>query len=222
MLQGAGGMIIWPAEYLRSLGRLTRAHGVLFIADEVLTGFGRTGRLFACEHGPVAPDILCLSKGLTGGYLPLAATLATERVYEAFLSEDRTRALLHGHSYTANALACAVALESLSLMDEERSLERVARLERLFEERIERLRRLPAVLDARGIGAVAALDVRPSGGGGYMDSLGPRLSAEFLGRGIFLRPLGNVLYFLPPYAITDDEAHWVFDAIEDVLAGLAD
>jgi adenosylmethionine-8-amino-7-oxononanoate aminotransferase len=222
MLQGAGGMIIWPAEYLRRLGRLTHAHGVLFIADEVLTGFGRTGRLFACEHGPVAPDILCLSKGLTGGYLPLAATLATERVYEAFLSEDRTRALLHGHSYTANALACAVALESLTLMDEERSLERVARLERLFRERIERLRRLPAVLDARGIGAVAALDVRPSGGGGYMDSLGPRLSAEFLGRGIFLRPLGNVLYFLPPYAITDDEAHWVFDAIEDVLAGLTD
>jgi adenosylmethionine-8-amino-7-oxononanoate aminotransferase len=168
----------------------------------------------------VAPDILCLSKAITGGCLPLAATLVTEGIHASFLSEDRGRALLHGHSYTANALACAAALESLAIIDEERSLERVERLAQLFAARLERLRALPAVRDARGIGGVAALELAPRSGGGYLDDLGPRLAAEFLARDILLRPLGNVLYFMPPYAITDAEAHDVFDAMEEVVRGL--
>jgi adenosylmethionine-8-amino-7-oxononanoate aminotransferase len=220
MLQGAGGMIVWPPEFLRHVREATRRRGIILIADEVLTGFGRTGKLFACEHGPVTPDILCLSKALTGGYLPFAATLATEEVYDAFLAGDRARTLFHGHSYTGNALSSAVALESLAVFDDERCLERVGRLERLFRERLDGLRRLPAVADARGIGAVAAVELTaPAGEGGYLDPRGPALARAFLERGILLRPLGNVLYFLPPYAITDAEAHRVFDAMEDVLRG---
>src|SRR5262249_17893111 len=117
MLQGAGGMIVWRPESLREVRELTARHGVPLIADEVLTGFGRTGMFFSCEHGPVAPDILCLSKGLTGGYLPLGATLASGEIYGSFLSEDRGRTFFHGHSFTGNALACAVALESLAILD---------------------------------------------------------------------------------------------------------
>jgi adenosylmethionine-8-amino-7-oxononanoate aminotransferase len=223
MLQGAGGMIVWPPEFLRGARELTRRHGVLLIADEVLTGFGRTGKLFACEHGPISPDLLCLSKALTAGYLPLGATLASDALYESFLSEDRRRTFFHGHSYTANALACAVALESLAIIEEEGVLERVRELEKLFAERLERCRRLPQVGDVRGIGAVAAIELRSpepeaGGAGGYLDAVGPRLQRRLLERGILLRPLGNVVYFLPPLCIGDAEAHAVFDALEEAVA----
>ncbi|HVT60431.1 MAG TPA: adenosylmethionine--8-amino-7-oxononanoate transaminase [Thermoanaerobaculia bacterium] len=217
MLQGAGGMLVHPPDFLREVRALTRRHGIPLIADEVLTGFGRTGRLFACEHGPVAPDLLCLSKALTGGYLPLAATLASAEIYRSFLSPDRGRALFHGHSYTANALACAVALESLALFEEEDRLGRIAALERLFAARLARLRRHPRVAAVRGIGAMAALELAPASAGGYLDELGPHLARRLLDRGLLLRPLGNVLYVLPPYVITDEEAHHLFDGIEAVL-----
>nr|MDP9122591.1 aminotransferase class III-fold pyridoxal phosphate-dependent enzyme [Acidobacteriota bacterium] len=216
-LQGAGGMRVHSAEFLREVRALTAEHGVPLIADEVLTGFGRTGRLFACEHGPIAPDLLCLSKALTGGYLPLAVTLASEEIYASFLSTDRTRTLFHGHSYTGNALACAVALESLALFEEEDRLGRIVRLERLFAERLARLRSHPRVASTRQLGGMAALDLRPAGEGGYLDSLGPHLASELLARDVLLRPLGDVLYFLPPYVISDEEAHGVFDVIEEVL-----
>jgi adenosylmethionine-8-amino-7-oxononanoate aminotransferase len=195
----------------------TARRGIPLIADEVLTGFGRTGKLFACEHGPIVPDILCLSKALTAGYLPFAATLASDEVYRSFLSEDRTRTLFHGHSYTGNALACAVALESLALFEEENRLGRVAELEQLFAGRLERLRDHPAVAEVRGIGAMAAVELRPEREGGYLDDLGPRLYAEALARGVLLRPLGNILYVLPPLVITDEEAHRVFDVIEELV-----
>ena len=219
MLQGAGGMLVWPASFLREARELCDRHGVLLIADEVLTGFGRTGKMFACEHGPVTPDIICLSKALTGGYMPLAATLATDAIYEAFLSEDRGKTLFHGHSYTGNALSCAVALESLAVLEDERVLERVGRLESLMTRRLKPIGRRDGVADVRGIGGVAAIELRPRGSisSGYLDPVGPRLAEELLRRGILLRTLGNVLYFIPPYVITDDEAERVFDAIDDVL-----
>ena len=218
MLQGAGGMRVWPVEFLRRVRELCDRFGVLLIADEVFTGFGRTGKLFACEHGPIVPDILCLSKAITGGYLPLAATLSTDAIFDAFLSDDRGRTFFHGHSYTANALACAVAVESLAIIEDEDVMTRVGEIERLFAARLERYRSHPAVADARGIGGLAALELAPTGRDtGYLDALGPRLYDEFLARDILLRPLGNCLYFLPPYVITDDEAHRVFDAIDEVL-----
>ncbi len=224
MLQGAGGMIVHPPTFLREVRELTAVHGVPLVADEVLTGFGRTGRLFACEHAGVEPDLLCLSKALTGGYLPLAATLASAEIYASFLSEDRGRAFFHGHSYTANALACAVALESLAVLEEERSLERVGRLERLFAARLARLAAHPCVASTRALGGMAALDLAPASGGaspdGYLSAMGPELASRFLARGLLLRPLGNVLYLLPPYAIADAEAAWAFDVVEEVLASV--
>ena len=215
MLQAAGGMIVWPAEFVAGVRQLCDRHGVLMIADEVLTGFGRTGKMFACEHARVSPDILCLSKALTAGYLPLGVTAATEAVYEAFLSEDRGKTFFHGHSYTANPLACAVAIASLELFRETDVMARVGRLERQIREGLEPLRNLPNVSDVRGIGGVGVVEL--TGDGGYLDAIGPRLSAAFLARGLLLRPLGNIVYFMPPYAIADEEAAWALEQITEVV-----
>jgi adenosylmethionine-8-amino-7-oxononanoate aminotransferase len=215
MLQGAGGMIMWPAASLAGVREACYRHGVLLIADEVLTGFGRTGRMFACEHASVTPDILCLSKALTAGYLPLAATAATNAVYDAFLSDDRTKTFFHGHSFTANPLACAVALASLDLIEEGRVLERIARLELQLRTGLSPLADLPTVEDVRVLGGVGVVELKSDGG--YLDSLGPRLYGAFLDRGLLLRPLGNVLYFMPPYVTTDAEVEWVIGCIRDVV-----
>jgi adenosylmethionine-8-amino-7-oxononanoate aminotransferase len=213
MLQGAGGMIVWPAEFVAGVRRLCDRYETLMIADEVLTGFGRTGKMFACEHAGITPDILCLSKALTAGYLPLGVTAATGRVYEAFLSDDRGKTFFHGHSYTANPLACAVALASLDLFRGEAVLARVLRLEEQLRAGFEPLRSLG---DVRVIGGVAAVELR-SDKPGYLDQIGPRLAAAFLDRGLLLRPLGNVVYFMPPYCITESETAWALEQIAAVL-----
>lgn len=215
MLQGAGGMIVWPREFLGGVRRLCDRYGVLLIADEVLTGFGRTGRMFACEHAQVTPDILCLSKALTAGYLPLGVTAATDAIYEAFLSTDRGQTFFHGHSYTANPLACAVAIASLELFREHDVLERVGRLERQLKAGLEPLRSLPCVGDVRVIGGVGVVEL--VGDSGYLADIGTRLGAAFLERDLLLRPLGNVVYFMPPYAITVAETEWALAQIGDVL-----
>jgi adenosylmethionine-8-amino-7-oxononanoate aminotransferase len=216
MLQGAGGMVVWPAEFLRTVRESCNRYGTLLIADEVLTGFGRTGKMFACEHAGVSPDIICLSKALTAGYLPLGATVVTNAIYEAFLSEDRTKTFFHGHSYTANPLACAVALASLDLFRDEPVLERVAALERRLRQGLEPLRAAGGV---RVIGGVGIIEVK-SGPEGYLSGLGPRLYRTFLDRGLLLRPLGNVVYFMPPYVVSDAETAWAIEQILDVLAVL--
>jgi adenosylmethionine-8-amino-7-oxononanoate aminotransferase len=221
MLQGAAGMIIWPKEFLAGVRALCDRAGTLMIADEVFTGFGRTGKMFACEHASVAPDILCLSKAITGGYMPLGATLATEDVYAAFLSEDRTRTFFHGHSFTANPLACAVGVASLKLFEEEGVLARVRSIERWLRDGLAPLRELPTVGDVRVLGDVGVVELvsdrTTKSAGGYLDQIGPRLTRAFLDRGLLLRPLGNVLYFLPPYVITEDETAWALQQIADVL-----
>ena len=173
MLQAAGGMIVWPAEFLAGVRQLCDRYGTLMIADEVLTGFGRTGKMFACEHASVSPDIICLSKALTAGYLPLGATAVTKPIYEAFLSEDRTKTFFHGHSYTANPLACAVALASLDLFREEGTLDRVAVLEATLRAGLDPLRRLESVGDVRVIGGVGIVEMR-SEEPGYLNEFGPR------------------------------------------------
>ena len=216
MLQAAGGMIISPPEFLSGARRLCDQYGTLLIADEVLTGFGRTGRMFACEHAAVKPDLVCLSKALTAGYLPLGVTAATESIYEAFLSEDRGKTFFHGHSYTANPLACAVGLASLDLFRENAVIERVQALERQLRAGLEPLRRLHVVGDVRVIGGVGVVELE-SESADYLDRAGPRMAAAFLDRGILLRPLGNILYFMPPYVITEAETAWVIEQIAEVL-----
>ncbi len=214
MLQGAGGMIVWPREFLAGVRQLCDRYGVLMIADEVLTGFGRTGRMFACQHAGISPDIICLSKALTAGYLPMGVTAATENIYNAFLSDDRAKTFFHGHSYTANPLACAVAIASLDLFEETNALAAVARLEQHMLAELTPLRELQIVEDVRILGGVGILELN---GTGYLDQLGPRLAAAFLDRGLLLRPLGNVLYFMPPYVITEDQTQWAIEQISAVL-----
>ena len=224
MLQGAGGMIVWPADFLSGVRRLCDRFGVLLIADEVLTGFGRTGRMFACEHAGVTPDMVCLSKALTAGYLPLGATVVTSAIYDAFLSSDHSKTFFHGHSFTANPLACAVALASLDLFEHADVLNDVRRIEAQLIDGLSRLRDLPLVGDVRVIGAVGAIefvsDTKVRGAAGYLDSIGPHLAAAFLERGLLLRPLGNVLYFMPPYVITADEVEWSLSQIAEVIGSL--
>ncbi len=221
MLQGAGGMIVWPAEFLSGVRKLCDSFGTLLIADEVLTGFGRTGRMFACEHAGVRPDIMCLSKALTAGYLPMAVTAATEELYDAFLDDSRSKAFFHGHSYTANPLGCAVAIASLNIFAEERTLQRIQAIERHFQSRLNQLRELPAVGDVRGIGGIAAVELLANDSG-YLAEMGPQLTAAFLARGLLLRPLGNIVYFMPPYVISDAEVDWAFDQIHAVISSLVE
>jgi adenosylmethionine-8-amino-7-oxononanoate aminotransferase len=220
LLQGAGGMIVHPEEFLTGIRRLTAVHDVLLIADEVLTGFGRTGRMFACERAGVAPDFMCVAKGLTGGFLPLAATLTTDRVHDAFTGPDRSRAFFHGHSYTANPIACAAANANLQIFDTEPVFERIAAIENVHVARLPAFAAHPGVADARHIGSVAAIELKVPDAG-YLSSLRPRLYEYFLNRGVLLRPLGNVVYVLPPYVITPDQLDFVYDVIRDSLALLS-
>ena len=216
LLQGAGGMIVHPEEFLSGVRRLTGAHDVLLIADEVLTGFGRTGRMFSCERAAVVPDLMCVAKGLTGGFLPLAATFATDRVHDAFIGGDRARAFFHGHSYTANPIACAAANASLQIFESEPVLDRIAAIGNVHAARLPAFAAHPAVTDIRHIGTVAAIELKVPDAG-YLSSLRPRLYDFFLSRGVLLRPLGNVVYILPPYVITPDQLNFVYDVIRDSL-----
>jgi adenosylmethionine-8-amino-7-oxononanoate aminotransferase len=203
---------VWPPEFVAGARQLCDEFGTLLIADEVFTGFGRTGKMFACEHANISPDLMCISKALTAGYLPLGATLVTERIYNAFLSDDRSKTFFHGHSYTANPLACAVALASLELFEEEPVLQNVARIERQLRAGLEPLRALGHVKDVRVIGGMGAVELNADSPG-YLHEMGPRLTVEFLKQGLLLRPLGNVVYFLPPYVISEAETEWALAVI---------
>jgi adenosylmethionine-8-amino-7-oxononanoate aminotransferase len=216
LLQGAGGMIVHPEEFLDGIRRLTTAHDVLLIADEVLTGFGRTGRMFACERAGIAPDFMCIAKGLTGGFLPLAATLTTDRVHDAFTGTEHSRAFFHGHSYTANPIACAAANANLQIFDTEPVFERIASIEKVHAARLPAFAAHLCVDDVRYIGTVAAIELKVPDAG-YLSSLRSRLYEFFLNRGVLLRPLGNVVYILPPYVITSAELDFVYDVIRDSL-----
>ncbi len=219
LVQGAAGMRMCRPIFIQRLAERLRSAGVLLIFDEVMTGFGRTGSLFACEQAQVTPDLLCLSKGLTGGFLPMSVTVCREAIYAAFLGETFDRAFAHGHSFTANPLGCAAALASLSLFAEENTLERIATIEAIHRHRLSALIGQPRVERPRVMGSIAALDIQASDAG-YASRIGLFLRQFFLDRGLLLRPLGNTLYLLPPYCITADELHRAWDTVEAALQQL--
>jgi adenosylmethionine-8-amino-7-oxononanoate aminotransferase len=201
LVQGAAGMLMQPDGYLTRVRELCDAHGVLLICDEVATGFGRTGAMFACDHEGITPDLMCVGKGLTGGYLPLAATLATERIYEGFLGESRT--FFHGHTYTGNPLACAAAIATLELFERKRTLARleakIALLSRLLELRIAPL---GAVAEVRERGFMVGIELSPSPVG---EDLGHQVTLAARSRGAIIRPLGDVVVLMPPLSISEGE-----------------
>jgi adenosylmethionine-8-amino-7-oxononanoate aminotransferase len=217
LLQGAGGMALVRESFLRRVEALVRASGALLIADEVMTGFGRSGSLFACGRAGLRPDLMALSKGLTGGFLPMGVTLAREALYEGFIGTEPGLTLFHGHSFTANPLGCAAALASLDL------LERHPERHRLFEARhrpyLEALASHPLVRRPRLLGSVAAFDLATEDPG-YLNPLGRRLQREALTRGVFLRPLGQVVYLLPPLCLDDDQLARCYAVIGEALATL--
>lgn len=213
LLLGAGGMRVYAPEVLAEMKRLCAAHGVLLIADEVLTGFGRTGTLFACEQAGVTPDILCVAKGITGGALPLAATLCRADIFGAHYSRDRARAFFHSSSYTANPIACAAALENLKIWEDEPVRARVAALGALQEKGLARLTGDPRFKNPRRLGTIAAIDVAAENPG-YLAEVGPRLYDYFQSRDLLLRPLGDVIYLMPPYCATADDLDRAYAAIE--------
>ena len=211
LVQGAAGMWIHPPAYLAALHELAHRHGMLFIADEVATGFGRTGRMFACEHAAITPDILCLAKGVSGGYLPLAATLATEEIFAAFLGPyEEFRAFFHGHTYTGNPLGCAVGLASLAVFREERTLELLdAKIARLAARLTADVAPLSHVGDVRQQGVMVGIELvaEPAGRVPYPPAarIGQRVVRGARARGVVLRPLGNVIVLMPPLAISAAE-----------------
>ncbi len=213
LVQGAGGMRMCRPEFVQNLVERLKAAGVLVIFDEVMTGFGRTGDLFACLKAGVTPDLICLSKGLTGGYLPLSATVCRDELYNAFLDDDFDKAFTHGHSFTANPLGCAAGLASMDLLLSPETQDRIAAIEAVHRERLAGLAAMPNLEHPRLTGTIAAIDAKAADSG-YTASVGPKLKAFFLEQGLLIRPLGNVIYVLPPYCIRDDELHRAYDAIE--------
>lgn len=214
LVLGAGGMLMYSPQALAEMARICAVHGVLFIADEVMTGWGRTGKLFACEHAGITPDILCLAKGLTGGSLPLAVTLCKPAIFEAHRSTDRSKTFFHSSSYTANPIACAAAVANLEVWKTEPVAERIGQVSKLQAEALGRLAQLPMLRDARQLGTITALDLMVNDAG-YLADAGPRLYASLLARGVLLRPLGNTVYVLPPYCLTADDVAYIYAAIED-------
>ncbi len=214
LLQGAGGMRIYGAETLKQLRAACDAHGVLLIFDEIFTGFGRTGAMFAADYADVVPDIMTLGKALTGGFSPLAATVASKKVYAAFHDDDAEKALMHGPTYTGHALACAAAEASLDLFESEPRLDQVAAIEQHCRETLMPLRQLLAVKDVRILGAVAAVEM--------FDPFDlEKLRDTFIAAGVFIRPLGQVVYITPAYTISEEELSMLTGAIVRVVTELA-
>ncbi len=217
LVLGAGGMLNYSPVVLTELKRIAARHGTLLIADEVMTGWGRTGSVFACEQADVAPDILCTSKGLTGGALPLAATLCTAEIFLAHLSSDRRKTFFHSSSYTANPIACAAAVANLAVWENEPVRERIGGLAVMQADRLLRFEGDSRFGNIRRIGTITAMDLAVPGAG-YLADVGPKLRAFFRERKVLIRPLGNIIYLMPPYCVTAAELDRAYDAIDEAAA----
>ena len=222
-------MLVWPKGVLKEMERLCRKYDILLIADEVATGFGRTGTMFACEQEGVRPDLLCVAKGLTGGYLPLAATLTTERIYQGFLFDyTEQKTFFHGHTYTGNPLACRAALANLQIFEKDRTLEKLQPKINLLSERLKMFYNLPFVGDIRQKGFMVGIelvrDKLSKEAFPWQQQIGIKVCREARSHGVMLRPLGNVIVLMPPLVITADELenllNITFRAIETVGKGI--
>jgi adenosylmethionine-8-amino-7-oxononanoate aminotransferase len=213
LVQGVAGMRMHDVGMLDRYASIVREYGGLCIADEVMTGFGRTGELFASGEMKVAPDIICLSKGLTSGTLPLAVTMCREDLFNEFISKDHSRTFFHGHTYTANPIACAVALASLDITTSQECAEARAQIAASHRGFIERLRGEEGISSPRAQGTIVACDLETKESGGYQHTAAQRARDFFIERGVLLRPLGNVVYFMPPYCVSDDELRRGYEAI---------
>lgn len=219
LVQGAAGMIMYEASALDELLHVCESSNVITIADEVMTGFGRTGKMFATDHCSFKPDIICLSKGITGGFMPLGATLCTEKVYSAYLTADRTKTFFHGHSYTANPLACAAGVASMELLESKEVQRDIKGLCEEMRTAADWFLGSP-IVKPRSCGTILALELN-TGEQGYLAAIGEKVAPFFHERGIIMRPLGNVIYIIPPYCISQDQLRKIFNSIDEFLRSLA-
>lgn len=217
LVQGAAGMLMHKAEDLSELMKVCRKQKILMIQDEVFTGFGRTGKLFAAGHLSEKPDIMCFSKGLTGGTMPMGITSCSQEIFDEFLSDDQYKTLFHGHSFTANPLACTAALASMELLLQPETLENIDIIVKKHSVFSEILSRHSKVENVRQTGTILAWEIISSEKTSYFNDIGKMLYKEFLNRGIILRPLGNVMYLVPPYCITSQELDFIYHQIIEVL-----
>jgi adenosylmethionine-8-amino-7-oxononanoate aminotransferase len=215
LLQGAGGMNMYDADALNTLLKLCHQHHIICIADEVMTGFGRTGKLFASEYVSEKPDIICLSKGLTGGTLPLGVTACTDEIYQAFHSEDKLKTFFHGHSFTANPLACTAALASLDLLQKEECRKQIETIATMHKDFLKQL----SVKNPRQLGTILAFEL-DTDNKNYLNNIGREITRQALEQGVYLRPLGNTVYIMPPYCITEAQLQKVYGVILKILNGL--
>lgn len=213
IVQGAAGMLMHDPEILSEMIGLCKKHGVLTIADEVFTGFGRTGKMFATDYLSHKPDIICLSKGITGGFMPLGITAVSEEIYEAFYSDHKKHAFLHGHSYTGNPLACAAANASLDLFEKEHTLKKVEIISNLQKKFANGLHEHPKIKSVRHMGTIVALELKSDEKSSYFNDSGKKVYKKLLEKGILLRPLGNVLVIVPPYCIREEELVEIYEKI---------
>jgi adenosylmethionine-8-amino-7-oxononanoate aminotransferase len=220
LVQGAAGMLMYEAKYLDELMSICKQNQVICIADEVMTGFGRTGRFFASEYLTQQPDIICLSKGLTGGYMPLGVTSCAQFIYDAYLSDDKTKTFFHGHSYTANATACSAGLASLDLMEKEETIEQILMISQSNHDFVLKHKSHKALKDCRSKGTILALEINTEEHTHYLNKASESIVTYFLKRHIIVRPLGNILYLIPPYCITEQELKDVYAVIEGFLEQL--
>jgi len=220
LVQGTAGMIMYSAAALDRMMNVCKQHNILTIADEVMTGFGRTGKMFAIDYLSTKPDIICMSKGITGGTMPLGVTACTREVYNAFLSDDRTKALFHGHSYTANATACAAAIASMELLLKQECQYQIFMISEMNKKFADKIKNHASVTDVRTMGTILAIELKTEAGTSYFSNLRDYLYNFFMTRKILMRPLGNIIYIIPPYCTTSDQLHTTYTAIEELLKTL--
>lgn len=217
LVQGAAGMLMYEPVYLDELIKTAKEKNIICIADEVMTGFGRTGKNFAIQHLQNQPDIICLSKGITGGFMPLGVTICTQQIFDAFLDEDKNKTFFHGHSYTANPLACAAANASMEILTSEdcqQQIEKICHSHKVFGDSI---RNNPFIKEVRQQGTIIAIELNTKEHSSYFNSIQNVAYNYYLDKGVFLRPLGNIVYIMPPYCITSSELTKVYEVIKESL-----